>query len=148
MNLTILKEFFASFIRTRAIGRHFRRLALLDSLAGTGVSREVPPTLSQTLVAAAQSDIDALLKQLDSSLHGLSDAQAATIREQFGLNEIEQEKLPPWWLHLWHCYKTPFDLLLTVLAVISYITEDLKATIVIGSMVVISVAIRFWQESQ
>jgi Mg2+-importing ATPase len=35
---------------------------------------------------------------------------------------------------------------LTLLAVISYITEDMKATIVIGSMVVLSVAIRFWQE--
>ncbi len=148
MNFTFLKELFARFIRTRAIGRHFRRLTLLDSLAGTSVSRDVPPTLAQTLVAAAQSDADALLKQLDSNPHGLSEAQAATVREQFGKNEIEQEKPLPWWLHLWRCYKTPFDLLLTLLAVISYLTEDLKATIVIGSMVVISVFIRFWQESQ
>jgi hypothetical protein len=54
MNLSILKELFAGFVRTRCIGRHFRRLALLDSFAGTGVSREVPPTVSRTLVAAAQ----------------------------------------------------------------------------------------------
>ena len=148
MNLTILKGLFAGFVRTRGIGRHFRRLLLLDSLAETGVSREVPPTLSQTLIAAAKSDPDALLKQLDSNLHGLSESQADTARERFGLNEIEQEKPPPWWLHLWHCYKTPFDLLLTLLAGISYVTEDLKATIVIGSMVVLSVMIRFWQESK
>ncbi|BCB26272.1 magnesium-translocating P-type ATPase [Sulfurimicrobium lacus] len=148
MRFTILKELFAGFVRTRGIGRHFRRLLLLDSLAGTGVSREVPPTLSQTLIAAAKSDPDALLKQLDSHPHGLSEAQAEAARERFGLNEIEQEKPLPWWLHLWHCYKTPFDLLLTLLAVISYVTEDLKATIVIGSMVAISVFIRFWQESK
>ncbi|MDD5248920.1 MAG: magnesium-translocating P-type ATPase [Rhodocyclaceae bacterium] len=148
MNFTILKEFFASFIRTRGIGRHFRRLLLLDSLAATGVSREVPPSLSQTLIAAAKSDVDALLRQLDSHPHGLSEAQADAARERFGLNEIEQEKPPAWWLHLWHCYKTPFDLLLTLLAVISYVTEDMKATIVIGSMVVLSVMIRFWQESK
>ncbi|MDD5297893.1 MAG: magnesium-translocating P-type ATPase [Rhodocyclaceae bacterium] len=148
MNFNILKELFAGFIRTRGIGRHFRRLALLDSFAGTGVSREVPPSLSQTLIAAAKSDPDALLKQLDSHPHGLSEAQAEVARERFGLNEVEQEKPLPWWLHLWHCYKTPFDLLLTLLALISYLTEDLKATIVIGSMVVLSVMIRFWQESK
>ena len=39
-----LKEFFAGFLRTRHFGRHFRRLALLDSLTNTTVSREVPPT--------------------------------------------------------------------------------------------------------
>ena len=148
MNIKNLKEIFAGFIRSRAMGRHFRRLALLDSYAGTGVSRDVPPTLSQTLVAAATSEIDALFKELDSHPSGLSEAQADVARERFGLNEVEQEKPLPWWMHLWHCYKTPFDLLLTLLAVISYVTEDLKATIVIGSMVVLSVLIRFWQESK
>jgi Mg2+-importing ATPase len=70
MNFTFLKELFAGFVRTRGIGRHFRRLLLLDSLAETGISREVPAPLSQTLIAAAKSDADALLKQLGSRLHG------------------------------------------------------------------------------
>ena len=148
MNITILKELFGGFVRTRGIGRHFRRLALFETLAGTGISREAPPTLSQTLIAAANSDPEALLKQLDSRHNGLSEAQAAAWRERYGLNEVEQQKPLPWWLHLWHCYKTPFDLLLTLLAVISYVTEDLKATIVIGSMVLLSVSIRFWQEGK
>ena len=146
MNFNILKELFAGFIRSRGLGRHFRRLAMLDGLTGTGVSREVPATLSQTLVAAARSEVDALLTQLDSHPHGLSHAQADAARERFGPNEIEQEKPLSWWMHLWHCYKTPFDLLLTLLAVISYLTKDMKATIVIGTMVVLSVMIRFWQE--
>ncbi len=146
MRITILKELFASFVRTRGLGRHFRRLAMLDSLSGTSVSREVPPSLAQTLASAAKSDVDALLKQLNSHPDGLSAQQAARIRERVGLNQVEQEKSLPWWLHLWHCYKTPFDLLLTLLAAISYATEDMKATIVIGTMVVLSVAIRFWQE--
>lgn len=148
MNFNIVKELFASFVRNRAIGRHFRRLTMLDSLTGTGVSREVPPTLSQVLISAANSDAEALLKQLDSSPNGLSEAQADTVRERVGLNEIEHEKPLSWWVHLWHCYKTPFDLLLTLLAVISFVTEDVKATIVIGSMVVLSVLIRFWQETK
>jgi Mg2+-importing ATPase len=148
MNITILKEFFAGFVRSRGIGRHFRRLVLLDSLIGSGVSRDVPPSLSQSLAMAANSDADALLEELDSHQHGLTEAQAEAVRERVGLNEVEQEKPMPWWLHLWHCYRTPFDLLLTLLAAISYVTEDMKATIVIGSMVVLSVMIRFWQESK
>ena len=148
MNFTLLKEFFAGFLRTRHIARHFRRLALLDTLAQTGVSREVPPGLTQTLVSAATADADALLKQLDSHADGLSESQAEAIRARAGLNEVEHEKPLPWWLHLWHCYKNPFNLLLTLLAVISYVTEDIKAAIVIGSMVVLSTLMRFWQEAK
>ena len=148
MNFTLLKEFFAGFLRTRHIARHFRRLALLDTLAQTGVSREVPPGLTQTLVSAATADVDALLKQLDSHADGLSESQAEAIRARAGLNEVEHEKPLPWWLHLWHCYKSPFNLLLTLLAVISYVTEDIKAAIVIGSMVVLSTLMRFWQEAK
>jgi P-type Mg2+ transporter len=52
------------------------------------------------------------------------------------------------WVHLWQCYRTPFSLLLTVLALVSYLTEDLKATIVISTMVVLATLIRFWQEGK
>ena len=45
MNLAWVKEFFAGFLRTRHVGRHFRRLALLDMLVHTSISREVPATL-------------------------------------------------------------------------------------------------------
>ncbi|MDR2000224.1 MAG: magnesium-translocating P-type ATPase, partial [Zoogloeaceae bacterium] len=146
MNLAILKELFAGFVRTRGFGRHYRRLALLDSLPGTTVSREVPLSLAQTLVAAAKSDPGALLEQLNSHWEGLSADQAETIRDEVGPNLVEHEKPLSWWQHLWYCYKTPFDLLLTLLAIISFVTDDMQATIVIGTMVVLSVAIRFWQE--
>jgi P-type Mg2+ transporter len=148
MNLTILKELFAGFIRTRHVARHFRRLALLDTLAQTGVSREVPATLTQALVTAATADPDVLLKQLGSHSDGLSEAQAEVIRERVGLNEVEHERPLPWWMHLWHCYRNPFNLLLTLLAVVSYVTDDIKAAIVIGSMVVLSTLLRFWQEGK
>jgi Mg2+-importing ATPase len=51
-------------------------------------------------------------------------------------------------VHLWHCYRNPFNLLLTVLATISYLTEDVRATIVIGAMVLLSTLIRFFQETR
>jgi Mg2+-importing ATPase len=147
MNFTLLKELFAGFLRTRRWVRHFRRLALLDTLAQTGLSRELPPALSQTLVSAATAETDSLLRQLDSHVDGLSEAQAEALRARIGLNEVEHEKPLPWWLHLWHCYKNPFNLLLTLLAVISCLTEDMKATIVISTMVMLSTLLRFWQEA-
>ena len=85
MKLT-LKEFFAGFLRTRHIGRHFRRLAVLDGLSHTAVSREVPATLAQTLVAAANSDSAVLIDTLGTHTDGLSEVEAQALRQQHGLN--------------------------------------------------------------
>ncbi len=148
MNLSTLKSFFAGFLRTRHIGRHFRRLALLDTLTQSGVSREVPASLAQTLVTAARSSQEELLTAVHSHGDGLSESQAEAVRERVGLNEVEHEKPLPWWMHLWHCYQNPFNLLLTLLAVISYLTEDMKAATVISTMVVLSTFLRFWQEAK
>ena len=148
MNFTTLKAFFASFLRTRLFGRHFRRLALLDTVARTGVTREVPPALSHVLVSAATTEAEILLRQLDSHADGLSEAQAEAVRARVGLNEVEHEKPLPWWAELWRCYKNPFNLLLTLLALISWLTRDLKAAVVISTMVVLSTLLRFWQEGK
>ncbi|TFY87193.1 magnesium-translocating P-type ATPase [Pseudomonas kairouanensis] len=148
MNLTLLKEFFAGFLRTRHIARHFRRLAMLETVADASVSREVPPTLAHTLVTAANSPAVQLLGTLGTCSEGLNTEEADALRVQHGLNEVEHEQPLPWWVHLWHCYKNPFNLLLTLLAVISWLTEDMKAATVIFSMVVLSTLLRFWQEAK
>ena len=147
MKLT-LKEFFAGFLRTRHIGRHFRRLAVLDGLSHTTVSREVPATLAQTLVAAANSDSAVLIDTLGTHTDGLSEVEAQALRQQHGLNEVEHEQPLSRWVHLWHCYKNPFNLLLTLLAAVSLATDDIQAAVVIGTMVVLSTVLRFWQEAK
>jgi Mg2+-importing ATPase len=148
MDLSILKENFASLIHGRAMTRHFRRLSILDLLRGGNVSKDLPDTMAQILIAAAQAEPLALLEKLHSHVDGLSEAGAELIREEVGPNEVGHEKPQPWWSHLWHCYIDPFNLLLTVLATISYFTEDFKAAIVIFSMVVLSTLIRFYQEAK
>lgn len=148
MKLTLLKEFFAGFLRTRHFARHFRRLALLESLGDSNVSRDVPPTLAQTLVAAAHDTAPRAMEKLAAHSDGLSEQQADALRQQYGLNEVEHEQPLRWWTHLWHCYKNPFNLLLSLLAVISWLTEDMKAAVVIFAMVVLSTLLRFWQEAK
>ena len=147
MNLNLLKETFVSFIRARGMDRHFRRLGM-DMFRSAPVTREVPQTLAGQLNDASSSDVQALLQRLNSRHDGLTEAESDAIREQTGPNEVEHEKPLTWPVHLWHCYKNPFNLLLTLLAAVSFYTEDMKAAIVIGTMVVVSTLLRFVQEAR
>ncbi|MBC7502385.1 MAG: magnesium-translocating P-type ATPase [Herminiimonas sp.] len=146
--MNLFKNLFESFLRSRHATRHFRRRPILDSLSGPGVSRAVPDQLARELLHAGKEDADAVLVRLKTHQDGLTSAEVVTIRARVGPNEVEHEKPLPWWLHLWHCYRNPFNLLLTVLAAVSYFTEDVKATIVIGTMVLLSTLIRFVQEGR
>jgi Mg2+-importing ATPase len=65
-----------------------------------------------------------------------------------GDNQIPAQKPSPWWVHLWTCYRNPFNLLLTVLGIVSYSTEDLFAAGVIALMVGISTLLNFIQEAR
>ncbi|HOM14081.1 MAG TPA: magnesium-translocating P-type ATPase [Rubrivivax sp.] len=148
MTLTGLKEILAHLLRLHRSARHFGRRALLETLTRTGVSREPPAALAQSLVEAATAEAEALLARLGSHRDGLTEAQAELIRERAGLNEIEHDKPPAWWQLLWHSYRNPFNLLLTLLAVVSYATHDMKGTLVIGTMVLLSTLLRVWQEGK
>ena len=148
MNFNFLKELFVGFVRARHLGRHFRRLALFEGLTQTEISRDVPPAVTKILIDSSLADSNALFRKFSSNPEGLTDAQAEVIREEVGFNEVDHEKPLPWWVHLWHCYKNPFNLLLTLLAGVSYVTEDLKATVVISVMVFLSTLLRFWQEAK
>ncbi|MCD6045006.1 MAG: magnesium transporter ATPase [Gammaproteobacteria bacterium] len=148
MNFRPLKEFFANFLQNRHIARHFRRLTLLDTMTHIGISREVPDTLSRALLSAASSDTDTLFKTLDAHVVGLTESEAEVIRAHLGLNEVEHEKPLPWWLYLWHCYTNPFNLLLTLLAIVAYVTRDASGALVIFAMVLLSTFLRFWQEGK
>ena len=143
--MNLFTRLFESFLRKRHTAGHFRRqtMPLENSTA-----RAVPDHLAQQLQSAAREALPAAFARLHSRADGLSDEAAQAILAQTGPNEVEHEKPLAWYQHLWLCYKNPFNLLLTVLAVVSYLTEDVKATIVIGSMVVLSTLLRFVQEGR
>ena len=144
--MNIFSQLFGRFLVSRHTSHLFRRRVILESLTRHGGAGAVPDQLSRQLLQQAQVSLPDLLTQLQTSQDGLSDAQADAIRSRVGPNEVEHEKPMPWWLHLWLSYKNPFNLLLTVLAVVSYYTEDIKAAIVIGSMVILATLLRFVQE--
>ncbi len=144
--MNLMKTLFVAFLRTRRATHHFRRLAMFESLGKPGPSRTVPEQLAQSLKRAAREDVPAVLVRMHSHEDGLTSAEMEEKLKQFGPNEVDHEKPLPAWLHLWHSYSNPFNLLLTLLAAISYFTEDMKATIVIGTMVTLSTLLRFVQE--
>ncbi|MQR00758.1 magnesium-translocating P-type ATPase [Glaciimonas soli] len=148
MNISILQEAFSAFIRTHGLERHFQRLAVFDIGKRSEADNALASTLTKKLISASNTPAEALLYSLGTHADGLTELQVASIREEAGFNEVGQAKILRWWMHLWHCYKNPFSLLLTVLATISYFTDDAKGAIVIGSMVALGTLIRFMQESR
>ena len=148
MRIWILKEVFVSFIRTRGWSRHFRRPLFSELVRRPEAARELQPAVMHALVDAANAVPDQLLLKLESHNDGLTESEADFVRDRVGTNEIEHEKPLRWWRHLWYCYKNPFNLLLTVLAGLSFYTGDMKATAVISSMVLLSTLMRFVQETR
>jgi Mg2+-importing ATPase len=101
---------------------------------------------SAELLEKAHADTDTVLKELESQLDGLSETQADSRLKQVGTNEIAREKRQSVLMRLLSNIKNPLVLLLMALGVLSYLTGDLRATVVIFVMVVLGVVLRFFQE--
>jgi Mg2+-importing ATPase len=104
--------------------------------------------ISQKLIESARAEASAVLKQLEARSNGLTAAEVEARLEQFGWNEVAKEKRRGWLLRLWENIKNPLVVLLVILGVISYLTGDMRATIVILSMVVLGIVLRYVQESR
>jgi Mg2+-importing ATPase len=96
----------------------------------------------------ARADTDTVLKELGSQLGGLGEAEADSRLKQVGTNEIAREKRQSALMRLLSNVKNPLVLLLMALGVLSFLTGDLRATVVIFVMVVLGVVLRFFQETR
>jgi Mg2+-importing ATPase len=103
---------------------------------------------ARQLLEHARADTDTVLKELGSQLSGLSEAQADSRLKQFGTNEIAREKRQSALMRLLGNIKNPLVLLLLALGVLSFLTGDLRAMVVIFVMVVLGVVLRFFQEAR
>jgi Mg2+-importing ATPase len=101
---------------------------------------------SDQLIENAQLDIDAVLKRLESRSTGLTTQEADARAKQVGLNEIAREKPKSLLMRLVDNVKNPLVILLAFLGVVSYLTGDLRATVVIFVMVLLGIVLRFFQE--
>ncbi|MBE7539181.1 MAG: magnesium-translocating P-type ATPase [Opitutaceae bacterium] len=100
----------------------------------------------ESLRDAAELEQSAILQRMESGLEGLPWEEAERRLADVGPNEISSQKPPGWPRVLWAAIRHPFNGVLAALGVISYFTGDLKAVVVMVTMIVLSVGLRFWQE--
>ena len=137
-----------AFFSQRLDQRLFRRPALWQRSVADQNRSEPSADFSRRLHEAAGLAEGELLRRHRSSPLGLSAAEAAKRRLAQGFNEVEQQRRLGAWRHLWLSYRNPFNLLLTLLAGVSALTDDLPGAAVIGTMVLVSTVLRFVQESR
>jgi magnesium-transporting ATPase (P-type) len=101
---------------------------------------------------AAMQEIPAVLQRLRTSPSGLSEEEAATRLEQYGPNEVGQEKKHDWLWRLWVAVRNPLVILLTILAIVTFATAQSSSDTIGGwvmvAMVVLGVSLRFIQETK
>ena len=97
---------------------------------------------------AATAEISALFQRLTTSPQGLTEEEAAERLEVFGPNEVAQEAKHTWISRIWTAVRNPLVVLLTVLAILSYATDDIAGGTVMVLMVLLGVMLRFIQETR
>ncbi|MDP2790390.1 MAG: HAD-IC family P-type ATPase, partial [Rectinemataceae bacterium] len=94
----------------------------------------------------AHRDAETVLSELGSRLEGLATEEAESRLKQSGMNVIAQEGRQSALMLLLGNIKDPLVLLLLALGLLSYLTGDIRATVVIFVMVILGVVLRFFQE--
>ena len=111
--------------------------------------------IAKSLAEYSKMEKYILLSQLKTREKGLDFVDVEMLSEQYPSNEITHEKPKPWYVQLADSFINPFTMVLLVIAVISFLTsyvfaqpgeKSLSAVIVIVVLVLISGAMRFFQE--
>ncbi|EJB8519223.1 magnesium-translocating P-type ATPase [Acinetobacter baumannii] len=142
------QRLFTAFLKRFHLMRFFGRNRSFKELHQSSYAQEISKNLSKRLLNASRVQTNDLLKQFDTHLTGLTEEQAYTQQMTVGLNEVTHEKPLTWWQHLWYCYRNPFNILLSLLALIAFFTDDLTGSTIISVMVILSTLLRYWQEAK
>uniref|UniRef100_UPI00359F4F85 HAD-IC family P-type ATPase n=1 Tax=Jeotgalibaca arthritidis TaxID=1868794 RepID=UPI00359F4F85 len=103
-------------------------------------------TKNSELVRLGRLSTEEILNELKTDLTGISQAEAQTRLETYGLNEVAAQKPMPWYRLLLEGFKDPFIYVLALLMVVSAATKDYDASIIMGLMIVFSAGLHFFQE--
>ena len=104
--------------------------------------------VSPAVLDAARKDGEELLRDLRTSLGGLTQTEAEERARTAGPNEVAQERKQGWPVRVLKIIRNPLVILLTTLSAVSFLTGDARAGTVMAVMVALSVGLRFWQEAR
>ena len=99
--------------------------------------------IANDLIDAAAKAPEEIYQNLSTTLSGLSEEEVRRRIEQYGHNSVAHEKLKPWYIQLLLAFKNPFNLVLVILATISFLTQDYRGMVIILMMILVSVFIKF-----
>src|ERR1700748_1086016 len=132
----------------------FLNLSMLITAGGRDRAKnEAAARTAAELLAVARMDAPDALRHLDANPDGLNPEQVEERLEKFGANVVAQETKKPFLLLiLERFYTNPINILLTVLAVITWATgeetSDKLSAIIMFAMVVMAVFVAHFQEAR
>lgn len=104
--------------------------------------------VSTAVLDAASKDEEELLRFLRTTTEGLTQTEAEERARATGPNEVAQERPQGWFVRLLKIIRNPLVILLVTLSAVSFATGDARAGLVMAVMVMLSVALRFFQEAR
>src|SRR5690242_7038592 len=120
--------------------------ALVHGIRRVDLLRSGGQRFNKKLADSAYADVTAVLEQLNTGVAGLREDEVADRLKQYGSNEVAREKRLSPLARLWDNVKNPLVILLLALALISYLTGDIRATVVMIVMVILGSVLRYVQE--
>ena len=107
-----------------------------------------PIRVAPLLVELASADAAGAYERLGTTATGLTEEQAEQRLEQYGYNVVAPAEHHSKPMLLVHAILNPLVILLAVLALVSFLTQDFGSAIVMVAMIFLGVSLRFWQESK
>ncbi|MCE5255976.1 MAG: magnesium-translocating P-type ATPase [Spirochaetaceae bacterium] len=95
------------------------------------------------LVQLCSLSSDEVLSTLNSGPNGLDDAEVEKRRSEFGPNELQRSKHLSFFADIFERLKSPLDLQLLVIALVSLILGEYRSAIIVGVMVLLSVGLSY-----
>jgi Mg2+-importing ATPase len=124
------------------------RHIFIKSKKSSELTDSLKKNLFEKLYKFAKNDPDFAIKELKSNILGLSDVEAKKRLKIYGTNGLTDEKKTNHFLKLLNILKSPLNLLLLALSIISFYVNDIKSFGVIILMVSLSVILNFYQETK
>lgn len=107
-----------------------------------GLTRDLAQFEHQ-LIDYCTRPIEQVFSQLQASLKGLTEAQAEDRYDEYGPNELPTKQHLTFWSDIAHRFKSPLVLQLLAIALISAVLGEIKSTILVGLMVLLSISLSY-----
>ncbi len=95
------------------------------------------------LINVCSSDIQNTLTTLKTSLNGLTDEEAEKRLDEYGYNELAHSESISFWKDLYNRFKSPLVIQLLIIALVSLFIGEVKSTIIVSAMVLLSVGLSY-----